>query len=78
MTHREIESSRQRLSALTTQSAESEIKDKLQELAREIGASTSVVWIHPSSSIRTSDARHCLKSRFSADKVERIPPFTER
>ena len=27
---------------------------------------------------KPSNVRHCLKSRYSADKVERIPPFTER
>ena len=61
MTNAEIEAYRQRLNTLTDEcsdkKSESRIKKELTELAREVGASTRVLWIHPnSSSIETSDA----------------------
>ena len=61
MTDKEIESSRQRLSELTANCSDKQpelkITVELRKLAREVGASTFVVWIHPNSStMKTSDA----------------------
>ena len=61
VTHKEIESYRQRLSELTAEGsdkkAEQTITGELQKLAREVGASTRMLWIHPtSSSLKTSEA----------------------
>lgn len=61
MTDAEIEAYRQRLNTLTAECSdekpEGRIHKELKDLAREVGASTRVLWIHPtSSSIRTTDA----------------------
>jgi len=61
MTDEQIEAYRQRLNDGTTKCSdkkpESGIKEELEKLAREVGASTCVLWVHPtSSSIRSSDA----------------------
>ena len=58
MNHKKIELYRQRLSKLTAECSDEQKKsEELKELAREVGASTYVIWVHPTSStIRTTGA----------------------
>jgi hypothetical protein len=61
MTDEQIEAYRQRLNELTGKCSdnqpESRISEELKKLAREVGASTCVLWVHPcSSKIITSAA----------------------
>lgn len=61
MTDEEIEAYRQRLNELTAQCSDEKpepgIQNELIKLARKIGASTYVLWIHPTKSrVITSDA----------------------
>lgn len=61
MTDEQIEAYRKHLSELTARCSdkqpESRIKEELKELARQVGASTRILWVHPTSStITTSDA----------------------
>jgi len=61
MTDAKIEDYRQRLNTSTAQCSdekpEGRIHKELKDLAREVGASTRVLWVHPTSStIKTSDA----------------------
>ena len=61
MTDEEIEGYRKRLNNLTAQCSdkqpEKEIRQELKKLAREVGASTCISWVHlTSSNIRSTDA----------------------
>ena len=58
MTDEQIEAYRERLNQLTAECSEKKpeekIHKKLTELARDVGASTRVLWIHPTRSITKS------------------------
>jgi len=61
MTDEQIEAYRQQLNELTNKCSgtqpESRIQEELKKLASEVGASTRILWVHPTSStIKTSDA----------------------
>ncbi len=61
MNHEQIEIYRKRLNTLTAECSdkkpEGRIEEELTKLAREVGASTCVLWVHPtSSSLETSNA----------------------
>ena len=60
MTDAEIQAYRQLLNTLTAESSDEKpevrIHKELKELAREVGASTCVFWIHPVSGSRTGAA----------------------
>jgi len=67
MTDEQIEVYRERLNTLTAKCSdekpEKSVRKELQELAREVGASTCVLWIHPTK---------CLITTTEADTPELI------